>query len=161
MWPRPAPSLAMSNGRHGGWEEALRRDMATVLTSVQALHRRVDDVNTLASDRHAEVLDRFEQINGKVNHAHQRLAGLDALVSTMQAEIQRIRDRYHKFINEVQAQISAAYLRAQGADGTRPLGDGAPVTRLELRQVFWILMLGLGAGAGAILWILKITGKIP
>lgn len=60
-------------------------DLRYIITEgIAAIHRRIDDKNRVDDQRHGEILDRFEAINGKVGRAHDRASKLEGRVDGLE-----------------------------------------------------------------------------
>lgn len=57
---------------------------AIVQDVTASIHRRLEDQNRVADQRHSEILDRFEHVNGKVGRAHDRVSHVEGRIDGLE-----------------------------------------------------------------------------
>lgn len=108
-----------------------------IISLREDMDRRHEDSRVEAHRRHAELVTRLDQINGRVGKAHDRAAGLESAVRYLKDEWTLIRARYHEMVNARQS--------------------GDPTVRVtDLR---WYVAISAGS-IGGVLALLRLIGKL-
>lgn len=113
----------------------------------RAVNVRLDDMHDQMIHMHTENRDRLDKINGRVGRAHELIAVLQEAVSTLKAEFQSIRERWHKFRDSVQSIVDQPI--------NKPDGDERPITRKELGWVIGLIVGSMAIASTVTIWILS------
>ena len=125
-----------------------------IAAGVESLNNRFDASERRQESMHQENARRMDVLTGVVNKAHERISVFEAIQSGLQAEMTKVRERYHELGKWLQMQVSVT-----GSQVTLS-GDDKPVSRMELK---WLIAWGVGslmAGAGVTVFVFKLAGKL-
>lgn len=127
----------------------IRAELKVIALSVSAIHheqaamnRRLDDHRNDVLRMHGQNTDRLDAINGRVRHAHELIAAIQAVIDFLKDEVKSLRARTHELGNKIQA-----VTRGAATDD-----DGKAVTRGDVK--FWIIFWSaIGTAIGALIWL--------
>lgn len=121
---------------------------------MQQITQRMDYMEERQDERHKENADRLDKINGKVGLAHDRVSKLEAINGIAAREMERVKD----FMLGVPELIRD--LAIPESAGDKPSSKDRPITTMEARWLFGIIIGVFAAGATVTVWLLKLVGKL-
>lgn len=121
------------------------------------LDRRFNDSERAAVQRHRDLVRRVESLDLKVASAHGRISTHDGILRLLQHRVEQIGTRYHELANRIHGIVEEQVRRFfHDDDPPAPTGESAPLTRLDVKWLFGIVVATVAATVG----FFKLIGKI-